>query len=914
MKISEQQHSEWLNELKEKYKELNLVPKDKDKEVKYKSYLLGKKRKTQGKSDNAKLIDLLIKNKITEEDDIESYLRTNGVKVSLRSNTLLSSIVKSSVKLSSVRLSDNISNKPLYYYYYPKFVFKTNIITNDGLYLNSLFNSFMADKEKKVESNFYVTECTFITGSFNCTGKIEKGYYQDFNKNCAFIGLEYILNDKDKNNDKNKDVKFDDLITGNDNNFEFYIKNLSDKPYTTYYYNDSYIIYNDEIKNDIANYYNSMKIIKTDKEIELGVKTISTENNTKYIQNKVNSEYFCPAFLHLPIKENFSVQFKVEIDDNIYFKMCEEKFKNANVNEEFEVFNWETLPQFFDFLGVFAITANIDKVNKEKFANIYKDYIKNKSMILSWRKVILDGFKLIYSFYNSFTNKLHYDKLITLNKRAKVWHDNYNIMVNEGTYNEIKDIVFKWSKELNESIKDWFDLGFTKLLEDIVNVLNNLSLNKTDNFVRRSQEIAIRIADDSMNNLYPFIVSPGAFLGNVTKDDLYSRRFTGIVGKISKSLKESKLFEETSLTKAAKLFSIYPKYLDKIIRNTLNKSGVKNIDLLTKNILEKLNDKKNKEINDKIYKEIYKNYDPNKNVSDFKATSKNLNKWIGQFKDNQKIEDINNDIKINQLKRDIIDKENEISKLEDEKEEKPDEFEYEEEEEKEDDEEDEKEEDVKEGEVRIKLPKGAERTLFTEYIFSRLPDGKKDKNYKEIEKYVKEIIGSSPLASDLGDKYDTIMDLDLIKFMNTFKDVTVDQFKSLLNYGNYPHIDDIVEGKAKLNKLNDKERKAINEINLNNENEMRKLAEAYNKKMDLMRKNKRRLNIRFIANKGSKKRSVSVYKKQPRSLIKKDDDNLSKSTQSNLTQIGTKSLRGREVPIFSEIYSENRESEKMEIE
>ena len=103
-------------------------------------------------------------------------------------------------------------------------------------------------------------------------------------------------------------------------------------------------------------------------------------------------------------------------------------------------------------------------------------------------------------------------------------------------------------------------------------------------------------------------------------------------------------------------------------------------------------------------------------------------------------------------------------------------------------------------------------------------------------------------------------------------------------------------------------------MNLKDESEMRKLAEAYNKKMDLMRRNKRRANIRFIANKGSKKRSVSVYKKQPRSLIKKDDDDLSKSTQSNLTQIGVKSLRGRDVPIFSDIYSENREVEKMEVE
>ena len=168
--------------------------------------------------------------------------------------------------------------------------------------------------------------------------------------------------------------------------------------------------------------------------------------------------------------------------------------------------------------------------------------------------------------------------------------------------------------------------------------------------------------------------------------------------------------------------------------------------------------------------------------------------------------------------------------------------------------------------------------------------------------------------SELGENYDTIMDLDLIKFMNKFKDVTVDQFKGLLNYGNYPHIDDIVEGKGKLHKLNDKEQKAINQIDLNNEGEMRKLAEAFNKRMDMMRGNRKRVNIRFIANKGSKKRSVSVYKKQPRSLIKKDDDDLSKSTQSNLTQIGVKSLRGRDVPIFSEIYSENREVEKMEVE
>lgn len=542
--------------------------KKKEKQITRSIFLIGKKRKQKKlPSEIAKWTNELIKLGYKTPEEIQGYFDTKRVKITNQNKSLYQMLIGSRVLNGNMRLSDVLTNKPVYMYYYRSRLV-TRCMTNDFLFLECLLKRLLTQDETNnlkvdlyklgVVSKVYVCSLPFI-----CNGQVKKGYYQDYSENFAAIGVEN-LNERDRN----------DLFSGkNVNQFSFFFDGIKFSSYGT---SNACVIFESNKGLDAARkMYDDMKIINASGKLSLEEKVVDIDNKARYIDCKIFPESFCPAFLLTPENIDYSVLFYIKMNYNDLFNFIEKSGNKVELPSN--LFYWDTMQQAFDFLGVFSITSQrINDDNKKKIYGTYIQYEELKDVLMVWRKNQLFYQKILLDFYHSFNTRINFDKLMDLYSKITDYIEQRNILTNDESYNEVKEFI-NVCTPFSQMVAQQLTEKVFSIADKMKDVLGRLNSGASLNIVENLREIGLaiyytsaRFGDDKCTPAFPFIVSPGGFLGNVLgKIKIEEDVLQNMVNDLNKQRQNIERKVENQNENVINIISQLENLQNKVIENTI---------------------------------------------------------------------------------------------------------------------------------------------------------------------------------------------------------------------------------------------------------------------------------------------------------------------------------------------------------
>ena len=503
---------------KSNYNPQNLVfqkeKKRKKRTTKMFFYLDRKRKKRKSPSRVNKWVKELIEKGYTKPDEIQSYFNENNILLNASDRKLYELLVRSKVDNGNISLHDTLANKPLSLYYYIPGL-KTKVITNDDLYLHVLFyrKIYMGCDEfiKKLLDTSKIDNVRICSVPFNCEGKVKKGFYQDYSGKFAAIGFQLLSENEKQIMLNSKD---------NDNNgITFKYKG---EDFFAYGNNNTCLIYTKTDSKKVKELYDNMKIIYVSNKVALTEKTFDYSKSVKFVACKVKPEEFCPMFLILPEEVVFSMLYKIDVDYNTLFDVIENEYKKSKkIAIPYNIVYWNNVNEYMDFLSIFVITSKaLTKQDKDALIELCDFYRDSRDIVSAWKKIQMDLEKIYKDFYKFFVSKLDYDKLDNLYNRVVEYLDAREILMNDSSY----ETVLAWVKSLKYAtfIQRQFDTNVMDVPISLRDVLADLHKGyKDDKLEERLREVGISIYhltdndDDGTIACFPFIVSPGSFLGSI---------------------------------------------------------------------------------------------------------------------------------------------------------------------------------------------------------------------------------------------------------------------------------------------------------------------------------------------------------------------------------------------------------------
>jgi len=439
-------------------------------------FLIQRRKKKIAKSQVTEWVEEMKKKNIKDFAAVRSFL-TNKIE-GLKDNTvgLYHMLVSAKVMNGTIGLTDTLANKKLKRYSY-MLDLEGKIFSNDRLMIEDLFVrcSYLVDEKEKIEAKYQdasdVKSCKFCSPSFLYDGKCQKGYYQDFDEHFAAIGLEDLTV-------KEKEA----LLTFNR---ELWVRSwtYNNVQYHVYTYKDATVIASDQIINDgigIA-LYNKMVTFQSGKKLALNWKQFELDKKIKYIDMKVFPDDFCPAFLILPRNVKVNVMFVSEYNYNDLYQTI------LNVLRENDgtlilppnLFYWDQMDECMDFLAILALMPDngLNEDQKKTLTDIYDKYKTLKPMLQAFGHVALRVIRYFKDFYYSFTTKINYDKLVTLQKRLADDLEEMRKLKNSSYYPDL----IEWLRQMAEGIgvaqycyKQATSAEFGGTIDKMISALNDL--------------------------------------------------------------------------------------------------------------------------------------------------------------------------------------------------------------------------------------------------------------------------------------------------------------------------------------------------------------------------------------------------------------------------------------------------------
>ena len=632
---------------------LVIVPKSGAKDPKN-VILLNLKRK-RSKKQNTEIQDLL--NKIykanaTTEEGIANVLSKNNKYIGNKDTIkFLKTIAETKVNNQKIVLSDRISNIPMYEYCVYTF-YDVEVLSNDILYLwTNLISSVTAEADedtKKIVNMAKFAEVTIVSNLFDGDNEINQGYLQDYNGDFCAINVGDL-----EKTERDALFKFQD---NPDYRYNYIAFDYNGRQFQSCGNENALLVTPINMTQEEAlDTYNNMKIIKdNNSKIDLGFKTLPIKNNkTRFISCKLKSEDFCPCFMNF--QKPISVQFlyKIKLDNNKLFEYFDEQLKSyknknsAKLKHPHNILYWDNIESFFDFLQVYVVTST------QRVLPIFgtylmaiQTYLKYKNVIQYWKQNQLEYQKILYEFYNSFTSRLNFDKLMKLYDRLKKYIGMRAILMGSETYKDIKNMFYDL-KDLCHLINQQFENNTMVIGDRLLELLEELSQQKIKN-IKDYQTIAYAIYCSSYNDIlnsipaFPFLLSPGGFLGDVSKDYRFDVGiFDELMDTLKNSVKKVKLNNQEYANNMFKAIDFAEKNRRRIIGNTIdyfcetNKYELSNEqrEHIIENVEEAINDDEElrKHFNWCISEMMLEGADPNKDTVDIKEIDELIDSGIKEF-------------------------------------------------------------------------------------------------------------------------------------------------------------------------------------------------------------------------------------------------------------------------------------------
>lgn len=490
------------------------------KEKPYKAllYQIGKKRKRRYEiSDIQKISNDLIKRKAKTIGDIQSYLNEKKWNATDRQKNLYKFLCTTKVINGNITLSDNLTNKPLYFYYYIR-NFTTKTFTNDFLYIACLV-SLKANKEvpviKEIINNCVdVDYLQVVSNSFECTGDIKKGFYQDYTGQFAAIGLS-TLDEKQKE---------DILKMGTKEEFIY-----KEKGYYSQGDNNACVIVEKNQINNVVNFYNNMKTFSNLSSFNINEKTFELYKKLKFIDCRLKPDSFCPAFMILPNPVRCSMMIRFKYDYNMLFKILDTLYvmeKKVKLVAPPNMIYWNTINEGMDFLAIYSLTSqSLTDEHKNTLHDFYTEYELLKPVINLWKENQIESQRILVEFYNSFTTRIMYDKMVSIHKKVNKFLENREILENDETYQSIIKFfksISDFSMMINRQLNNEYTVVFKNIQKFLKQFITSKIFNE-DSLKDQLSKLGIAIFDlteigreNSRFPCIPVLLSPGGFFGDVT--------------------------------------------------------------------------------------------------------------------------------------------------------------------------------------------------------------------------------------------------------------------------------------------------------------------------------------------------------------------------------------------------------------
>ena len=500
-----------------------LLAEDEKKKRKYNFLLQRKRRRKNEPSDITKVIKEISKQRLKDGEKIKNFLKAKYENISEDNMSLYTAIISSKVKNGKIIINERVCKKKLYsnLYFYN---LSTQCLSNDGLLLESIYIQ-ERDKAAKAKTIDEYTNRLLDAGdvcwmrvvspAYVINGNIEKGYYQDFSDDYAFIGLN--LTTKESR----------DLILACDKRMLKGDMNYNNVEYNIYGDKIACMIVPKKAKNDTINKnYNNMKILNPKKKkFAIELKSSTLVNQVKFLDTKFIKETFCPAYLGLPIPFLCNIQVHIEYNYNDLFQQLDDLVKETGGGVQFppNTFYWDTMEDFMRFMAIISLTMpNLSEEWKKDMGAKYDKYLGLKDVFAYAGKIYPIAVDVMTSFYLSFTNKIEYDRILSLDKKAHEALTHMDVFTKMAEFkdaisfvNNLGDAAINIFRQFSEQFHDTF--------KECVACIDKIKAGSGTNLVNDLQHVCQKIyllsycGEEGHVSCMSRLLPAGGFLAGISK-------------------------------------------------------------------------------------------------------------------------------------------------------------------------------------------------------------------------------------------------------------------------------------------------------------------------------------------------------------------------------------------------------------
>lgn len=553
-----------------------LLAEDEKKKRKYNFLLQRKRRRKNEPSDITKVIKEISKQRLRDGEKIKNFLKAKYEGISEDNMSLYTAIISSKVKNGKIIINERVCKKKLYsnLYFYN---LSTQCLSNDGLLLESIY---IQERDKAAKAKI-IDEYTnrlldagdvcwmrVVSPAYVINGNIERGYYQDFSDDYAFIGLNLTTQEN-----RTAILACDKKMLKGDMNYN----------------NVEYNIYGDKIacmivpkkaKNDTINKnYNNMKILNPKKKkFAIEIKSSTLVNQVKFLDTKFIKETFCPAYLGLPIPFLCNIQVHIEYNYNDLFQQLDDLVKETKGGVQFppNTFYWDTMEDFMRFMAIISLTMpNLGEDWKADMAAKYDKYQNLKDVFAYAGKIFPTAVDVMTSFYLSFTNKIEYDRILSLDKKAHEALTHMDVFLKMAEFNEALNFVANLGDAAINITRQFSD-QFHDTFKECVSCIDKIKAGSGTNLVNDLQAVCQKIyllsycGEEGHVSCMSRLLPAGGFLAGISKGpiskDIFSKALDIKFDKMEDIAKKEK--ETTEMY--TNIMRNLPNYQQQILLNTVN--------------------------------------------------------------------------------------------------------------------------------------------------------------------------------------------------------------------------------------------------------------------------------------------------------------------------------------------------------